>query len=184
MKGSTQGNTNSLKSKGEVFPPALGFLTQIKTLLCWAKSWAKPYKKTLQNSHYSCKLLCAPVPARLSCLTSSPTLNFPPVIPVLFPLLPEALGSWTLLLFIFKWVSSSQTSKGNFKMQMAEDTNYWRQIKEKTHQIYDFYKTPQYFGAPLVIFTVSGCCCASKLDFEMRKGGNTAGRKSRWSVCF
>lgn len=32
------------KIKGKVFPWALGFLTQMKTRLCWAKSWAKPYK--------------------------------------------------------------------------------------------------------------------------------------------
>lgn len=44
MKSSTWGNTNSLKSRGKVFPWALGFLTQMKTWLCWAKSWAKPYK--------------------------------------------------------------------------------------------------------------------------------------------
>lgn len=111
------------KIEGVVFPRALGLLTQIKTLLCWAKSWAKIYKnvkirKIVANCSVPLSLTCL---ARLSWLTLITTLNFPHVIitsPVLFPLLPEALGSWTLFLFIFKWISSSQTSKRNFKMQM------------------------------------------------------------------
>lgn len=47
------------------FPWALGFLTQIKTLLCWAKSWAKLYKnvkihKTVANCYVPLSLTCLP----------------------------------------------------------------------------------------------------------------------------
>lgn len=68
MKSSTQGNTNCLKSGGCFFPQALGFLTQIKALLCWAKSWAKLY----QNVKIHKIVANCSVPLSLMCLPGSP----------------------------------------------------------------------------------------------------------------